>query len=75
MNVAQEKTKSVWMNTTVVQASSRIVFYNHAPPGLDVDADRDQLFRVLTNIARNAIQAIEGMQAEDAGAPDASAVE
>ncbi len=54
----------------MVQASSRIVFYNNAPPGLEIDADRDQLFRILTNIARNAIQAIEGGQAEDDRAPD-----
>jgi signal transduction histidine kinase len=27
--------------------------------GLEVDADHDQLFRVLTNLARNAVQAIE----------------
>jgi signal transduction histidine kinase len=27
--------------------------------GLDVDADRDQLFRVLSNLTRNALQAIE----------------
>ena len=58
------------IDTAVVQASSRIVFYNHAPPGLEVDADRDQLFRILTNLARNAIQAIEGAQAEDERAPD-----
>jgi signal transduction histidine kinase len=28
-------------------------------PGLRVDADRDQLFRVLSNLCRNALQAIE----------------
>lgn len=60
------------IDTAVVQASSRIVFYNHAPPGLEIDADRDQLFRILTNIARNAIQAIEGVQADDETAPDGS---
>jgi signal transduction histidine kinase len=30
-----------------------------ADEGLRVDADRDQLFRVLTNLCRNAVQAIE----------------
>jgi signal transduction histidine kinase len=29
------------------------------PPGLKVDADRDQLFRVLSNLCRNAVQALE----------------
>ncbi len=29
------------------------------PPDLKVDADRDQLFRVLSNLCRNAVQALE----------------
>ena len=29
------------------------------PPDVQVDADRDQLFRILTNLVRNAMQAIE----------------
>ena len=58
------------IDTAVVQASSRIVLYNNVPPGLEADADRDQLFRMLTNLVRNAIQAIEGVQAEDERAPD-----
>lgn len=33
--------------------------------GLTVDADHDQLFRVLVNIARNAIQALEARGAKD----------
>lgn len=33
--------------------------------GLTVDADHDQLFRVLVNIARNAMQALEGRGARD----------
>lgn len=44
----------------VLQASARVVLYNQVPPGLEVDADRDQLNRVLTNLLRNAIQAIDG---------------
>jgi signal transduction histidine kinase len=28
--------------------------------GLEVDADRDQLYRVLSNLCRNAVQALEG---------------
>lgn len=48
----------------VIQASSRIVLYNNIPAGMQIDADRDQLNRVLTNLVRNAIQAIEGAQAE-----------
>jgi signal transduction histidine kinase len=35
--------------------------------GLTVDADPDQLFRILLNLARNAVQALEGRAAEDPG--------
>ncbi|MCX5516610.1 sensor histidine kinase [Kaistia algarum] len=30
------------------------------PPGFEIDADPDQLFRVLLNLCRNAMQAMEG---------------
>ncbi len=35
--------------------------------GLMVDADPDQLFRILLNLARNALQALEGRDAKDPG--------
>ena len=35
--------------------------------GLMVDADPDQLFRILVNLARNAAQALEGRAAKDPG--------
>ncbi len=35
--------------------------------GLMVDADPDQLFRILLNLARNAVQALEGRAARDPG--------
>lgn len=37
-----------------------IRFEAQVPPFLEVDADAEQLFRVLMNLARNAIQALEG---------------
>ncbi len=37
-----------------------IQFEAQVPPFLEVDADAEQLFRVLMNLARNAIQALEG---------------
>lgn len=37
-----------------------IRFANEVPPGLEIDADSDQLFRVLLNLVRNARQALEG---------------
>ncbi|MGH2342540.1 sensor histidine kinase [Segnochrobactraceae bacterium EtOH-i3] len=36
-----------------------IQFETQVPPFLEVDADAEQLFRVLMNLARNAIQALE----------------
>jgi signal transduction histidine kinase len=35
--------------------------------GLMVDADPDQLFRILLNLARNAMQALEGRETRDPG--------
>jgi signal transduction histidine kinase len=35
--------------------------------GLMVDADPDQLFRILLNLARNALQALESREAKDPG--------
>jgi signal transduction histidine kinase len=37
-----------------------IEFENSVPAGLEIDADPDQLFRVLVNLCRNAVQALEG---------------
>lgn len=51
------------IDTAALQASARVVLFNHVPPDLMIDADREHLNRVLTNLLRNAIQALEG-QAE-----------
>ncbi len=40
-------------------------FVNAVPAGLEVDADADQLFRVLVNLVRNSLQALEGRGAMD----------
>jgi len=55
------------IDTAVLQASTRIVLFNHVPPGLEVDADREHLNRVLTNLLRNAIQAVEQQGDEQDG--------
>jgi signal transduction histidine kinase len=47
------------IESIAVEASSRVVLYNNVPQNLSADADRDQLFRVLTNLLRNAAEAIE----------------
>ncbi|NJM31371.1 MAG: HAMP domain-containing histidine kinase [Rhizobiales bacterium] len=51
------------VGNAVVQASSRIVIYNNVPGSVLIDADREQLNRVLTNLVRNAIQALESRDA------------
>jgi signal transduction histidine kinase len=60
------------IESAVVQTSSRIVLYNNVPASVIADADREQLGRVLTNLTRNAIQALEAAQAENPDAPDGS---
>lgn len=55
------------VEAAVLQASSRVVLYDHVPPDLLIDADRDQLNRVLTNLLRNAIQAVEGQDSHEEG--------
>lgn len=42
---------------------SALQFENSVPRPLMVDADRDQLHRVLTNLVRNAVQALESQHA------------
>lgn len=37
-----------------------IAFENAVPEGLEVDADPDQLYRILNNLGRNAVQALDG---------------
>jgi signal transduction histidine kinase len=55
------------IDTAVLQASSRVVLFNHVPPGLLIDADREHLARVFTNLLRNAIQALEAQDPEAEG--------
>ncbi|MCC6983519.1 MAG: HAMP domain-containing histidine kinase [Bauldia sp.] len=43
-----------------VENRSGLRWENLVPAGLEIDADADQLFRVLVNLCRNAIQAMEG---------------
>ena len=52
------------IESIAVDASNRIVLYNNVPPNLSIDADRDQLFRILTNLMRNAAQALEQRDSE-----------
>ncbi len=53
--------------TVGLDARSAIRFITAVERGLLVDADPDQLFRVLVNLARNAVQALESRDARDPG--------
>lgn len=44
-----------------LEPESGIEFYNAVDSDFEIDADPDQLFRVLTNLCRNAIQAMAGV--------------
>ena len=43
-------------------AHQTIAWENRVPAGLEIDADPEQLFRVLVNLGRNALQALDGDQ-------------
>jgi signal transduction histidine kinase len=42
-----------------------ITWNNQVPPGFEVNADRDELFRAILNLSRNAVQAVQGMAGND----------
>ncbi|KQZ93815.1 histidine kinase [Mesorhizobium sp. Root157] len=42
----------------VLDVDNDFEFVNAVEPGFEIDADSDQLFRVLTNLGRNAVQAM-----------------
>lgn len=44
----------------LLDSQQGIEFVNAVEPGFEIDADADQLFRVLTNLSRNAVQAMAG---------------
>ncbi|NOT70774.1 MAG: GHKL domain-containing protein [Hyphomicrobium sp.] len=45
----------------------QIAFFADMEDTLRIDADRDQLFRVMSNLVRNAMQAIEGAEDQPTG--------
>src|SRR5437764_748469 len=51
----------------IIAASERSDEIGVAERGLKVDADPDQLFRMLLNLARNAVQALETRESKDPG--------
>ncbi len=59
-NLAQLTAEVVEAETLAIPDGARVEFLCDIPPSLTIRADRDQLYRVLANLARNARQAIEG---------------
>ena len=53
--------------TLGLDAGAPVRWISAVERGLVVDADPDQLFRMLLNLARNAVQALEGRDARDPG--------
>jgi signal transduction histidine kinase len=47
------------IEAVLAQASDRIVVYNDVAADAEIDADREQLFRILANLVRNAVEALE----------------
>ena len=59
-NLAQLTAEGREAETLAIPDGARVEFLCDIPPSLTIRADRDQLYRVLANLARNARQAIEG---------------
>jgi len=53
--------------TLGLDSTSRVRWVTAIERGVTVDADPDQLFRILLNLARNALQALETRDAKDPG--------
>jgi signal transduction histidine kinase len=56
------------LESAVLLAPPHLSIYNRVPTDVPVDADREQLIRVLTNLTRNAIQALEAASPDSLGA-------
>lgn len=54
------------VETAELSAVQRVQFVNMVPRAIMIDADREQLIRILTNLVRNAVQAVE-QKAEGSG--------
>lgn len=53
-------------DTLNLSAESGIEFQNLVPENFELDVDSEQLFRVLSNLCRNSVQAMERDQSSDA---------
>jgi len=50
--------------TLSLDGDSDVEWSNRVPETLEIQADAEQLFRVLVNLSRNAVQAMEGLDGE-----------
>ncbi len=50
------------LETLDPQSHRGVVFHNAVAGNLEIDADREQLFRIILNITRNAVQALESCE-------------
>lgn len=55
------------IDATAPQASQKVVFYNEVPRDVKIDADREHIFRILTNLMRNSAEALRDQIAEGRG--------
>ena len=66
-NIALEPLVDEVRETLGLDQGSPVRWISAIERGLMVDADPDQLFRVLLNLARNAVQALDGLAAREPG--------
>ncbi len=55
------------IDATAPQASQNVVFYNDVPRDVKIDADREHIFRILTNLMRNSAEALRDQIAQGSG--------
>jgi signal transduction histidine kinase len=55
--------------TSAASAGTHIMWRSDVATDFVVDADREHMFRILTNLCRNAVQAFDGRAPEDEGPP------
>lgn len=54
------------VEAAAIDMPRNLVLHDETSPEVEIDADRDQLFRIVMNILRNAVQAVEGAMASGA---------
>ncbi|MEL7272308.1 MAG: HAMP domain-containing sensor histidine kinase [Pseudomonadota bacterium] len=59
-----EVAEALALDGDTLEGPQAVDFINKVDPALEVQADGEQLFRVLVNLARNAVQAMEQVEGE-----------